>query len=147
MAKSYVLGDDYKLYYSTSGDYASPVWVEVSAADSISVDWSPADITIPERGISTGHLQGKGDPTISFTMMEDTGDTSVEAIIAATLTDATKIHLAVCRGFIDGAGNKYYHMECAVFGSLTADQGGVASYDIEARRHANSEQGFLRATV
>ena len=146
MAKAYVLGDDYKLYYN-SGTYGSTAWAHVPAADSISVDWAPSDIAVPERGISTGHLHGKGDPTISFTLMEDTGDSSVEAIIAATLTDASVVHLAVSRGDLTDTGVKYYHMECAVFGSLTADQGGVASYDIEARRHANSDEGFLRGTT
>tara|TARA_B100001123_G_C15139083_1_gene958711 strand:+ start:248 stop:694 length:447 start_codon:yes stop_codon:yes gene_type:complete len=147
MAKTYQLGDDYKLYYRSSGTYASPTWSHVAAADSISVDFAPTDIAVNERGIETGHLQGKGDPSFSFSLMEDTGDTNVEALIDATLTDATLVHLAVSRGDIATSGVKYFHMECALFGGVTADQGGVASYDIEARRHANSDNGFTRATV
>jgi len=57
------------------------------------------------------------------------------------------IHLAVSRGDITTVGTKWFHMECALFGGVTADQGGVASYDIEARRHANSDNGFTRATT
>ncbi|MCP4228870.1 MAG: hypothetical protein GY771_01810, partial [bacterium] len=103
MAKDYQKGDDYKLYFNTA-TYATPTWAEIVAADDIAVEINKSDIEVPERGIDTGHLQGKGDGTLSFTLMEDTGDTNVESMIAAVLTDATMIHLAVSRGDITTTG-------------------------------------------
>ena len=154
MAKRYILGDEFRLYYNI-GSYASQNWKIINAADSISVDYSKADVPIAERGQPTGHLQGVADPSFSFTLLNDVESTYVQQLIDridSAIDPATSapylIHLAVANGDISTTGTKYYHMECILLGgALTADQGGVSSFDIEARRHANSDYGLVRATV
>tara|TARA_Y100001963_G_scaffold77259_1_gene107108 strand:+ start:132 stop:599 length:468 start_codon:yes stop_codon:yes gene_type:complete len=154
MAKRYILGDEFRLYYNI-GSYASQNWKIINAADSISVDYSKADVPIAERGQPTGHLQGVADPSFSFTLLNDVESTYVQQLIDridSAIDPETSapylIHLAVANGDITVAGTKLYHMECILLGgALTADQGAVSSFDIEARRHANSEYGLVRATV
>ena len=154
MAKRYILGDEFRLYYNI-GSYASQNWKIINAADSISVDYSKADVPIAERGQPTGHLQGVADPSFSFTLLNDVQSTYVQQLIDridSAIDPETSapylIHLAVANGDITVAGTKLYHMECILLGgALTADQGAVSSFDIEARRHANSEYGLVRATV
>jgi len=144
MDRDYKKGDIYNLYLN-SAPYLAPVWDIIVAADDISVDPQFTDIEVPERGVDLGHMHGKGDGLFSFTLLEDAGNTEVEILIAALLDDTTLMHLAICRGDILVDAQSYWHAECALFGSLSANQGEVASYDIEAKRHINSDYGFLRA--
>ena len=140
MAKSYNLGDDYKLYYDTVASWANPTYAEIKACGDLAVDPGISDVEIPERGISTGHLQGKGDPSITFTLYEDTGDANVTALIAAIHSGA-KVHLAVARG----TGTNGWHMECCLVGApFSATRGEPAGYEVEAKRHANSDYDFTR---
>ena len=125
----------------------TPVWEEIKAVDDLAVDPQVADIAVNDREADTGHLHGKTDSLFSFTLLEDIGDTNVETMIAALIDDSAMIHLALSRGVIATSGVKYWHAECVLFGGLTASQGDAASYDVEARRHANSDNGFVRATA
>lgn len=146
MAKSYKRGDDYRLYLNT-GTQGSPTWTRITAVSDIAVDFAPSDIVVPEQGISDGHLQGYGDPAITFTLFEDTGDSNVGTIItnmyAGTLTE-----IAVSNGDITTSGTKYYRLESVLIGvPLNAARGEPASWDVEAKRHANSVADFTRTTV
>ncbi len=146
MAKDYVKGADYKLYLNT-GSYGSPTWTLINAVGDIDVSSNPADVEVPERGMDTGHLQGEDDPAITFTLFEDKGDTNVETIIAALYSGASK-ELAVARGVIGTTGTKYWRMECCLMGvKVAAARGDVASYDVEAKRHANSDYAMSRNTA
>ena len=154
MAKRYILGDEFRLYYNIA-TYSSANWKIINAADSISVDYGKTDVTVAERGPPTGHLQGVADPVISFTLLNDVESTyaqqlidRIDSAIDPTTLAPYLIHMAVSNGDITVTGTKYYHMECILLGgALTADQGGVSSFDIEARRHANSDYGLVRATI
>ena len=147
MAKDYKRGDDYKLYLDTADSWSTPTWAEIKAASELSVDRVPSDVEVPERGSDTGHMQGYADPVISFTLLEDVGDTNVETIIAA-IHSGDMVHLAVSRGDIATATNKYWHMEAVLLGApLSAGRGEPASYDVEAKRHANSDNTLTRETV
>lgn len=147
MAKSYSKGLEYRLYLNT-GTYALPTWVEVPQASEIGVNPNKADVEVPERGADTGHLHGKGNGMFSLTLMEDKGSTSVDTLVAALMDDSTPVHLAVSRGDLAVSGTVYYHAECCLLsGELSTDQDGVSAYDIEAYRHANSDNGFLKATA
>jgi len=145
MAKSYIKGASYKLYLNT-GTYASPTWAEIKAVGDISVDKAPDDVEVPERGMDTGHLHGESNPTFSFTLFEDSGDTNVETLIAAIYSGAMK-ELAVANGAIATTGTKYLRMESVLMGSLSAARADVASYEITAMRHANSDYAMTRTTV
>jgi hypothetical protein len=145
MAKDYKKGADYRLYLNT-GSYASPTWAEIKACGDVVADPNPDDITIPERGQDMGHLQGEFDPSFTFTLFEDVGDANVESLIAAIFSGAM-VHLAVSRGLIATAGTKYLHMESLLRGGVTANRGDAASYDVTANRHANSDNGLVRATA
>jgi hypothetical protein len=147
MAKDYTKGDDYLFYLDTAADWDTPTWALIKAVGDLSVDRVPSDVEIPERGMDTGHLQGHGDPVISFTLFEDKGDTNVEALIAA-IHDGTMKHIAVSRGPIATAANKYWHMESVLLGApVSAGRGEPSSYEVEAKRHANSDNTLTRATV
>ena len=151
MAKDYKKGDDYKLYLDTANSWDTPTWVEIKAASELTLDRVPADVEVPERGEDTGHLHGKADPVISFTLLEDAGDANVETLIAAIHNDdnsTNMVHLAVSRGDIATATTKYWHMEAVLLGApLSAGRGEPASYDVEAKRHANSDHTLTRETV
>lgn len=145
MAKSYVKGASYKLYLNT-GSYGSPTWAEIKAAGDITVDRAPDDVEVPERGMDTGHLQGEANPTISFTLMEDTGDANVETLIAAIYSGAMK-EIAVANGPIATVGTKWLRMESVLMGALSAARSDVSSYEVTAMRHANSDYAMTRNTT
>lgn len=145
MAKDYTKGDKYRLYLNT-GTYASPTWAQIAAYADPTVDPAKGDVEVPEQNQDTGHLHGVGDPVISITLLEDEGDTNVETLIAASVSgDLT--HIAISRGDITTTGTKYWHLEACIFAPLSASRGDAASYDLEAKRHANSDVSLVRATA
>jgi hypothetical protein len=146
MAKDYVKGADYRLYYRSAGNYASPTWSEIKACGDVAAAPQPDDVEVPERGSATGHLHGEQNPQFTFTLFEDKGDSNVEALVAACYSGAS-VHLAVSRGLINTNGVKYLHMECALFADLSANRPDPSSYAVTAMRHANSDNGLVRATV
>ncbi len=143
MAKDYKRGADYILYLNTASQ-ATPTWAIIAAASEIDLATNPDDIEVRERGMDMGHLQGEDDPAITFTLLEDEGDANVETIIAALFSGALT-EIAVSRGLIAGAGVKWWRLESCLRGvSLGAARGDPAAYDVEARRHANSDFALLR---
>lgn len=146
MAKDYIKGASYLLYLNT-GSYGTPTWTQIKAVGDIDLASNPDDVEVPERGMDMGHLQGEDDPSISFTLFEDAGDTNVETLIAALYSGASK-EIAVSRGAIATTGNKYWRLEACLMGvTLSAARGDVAQYDVEARRHANSDYAMTRNTA
>lgn len=146
MAKDYTKGADYKLYMSTSSNYASPTWAEIKACGDVAAAPQPDDVEIPERGSDTGHLHGEKNPQFTFTLFEDKGDNNVETLVAAIYSGVSK-HLAVSRGAINTNGTKYLHMESVLFADLSANRPDPSQYAVTAMRHANSDNNMLRATV
>jgi hypothetical protein len=147
MPKDFVKGADYKLYLDTAGNWASPTWVEISAVGDITVDPQKADVSIPERGLETGHLHGHGDPVFGFTLYEDVGNANIETLIAAIHSGAM-VHLAVSRRNIATGGSKYHHLEAVLYGSpLAAGRDDPSSWEVQAMRHANSDNELTRATT
>lgn len=146
MPKNYLKGDDFKLYLNT-GTYATPVWTLLKCFKDLAYDPAKADIVVEEHGASDGHLQGYGDPTFSFTLFDDAGDTNAQALVTAAEAGTLK-ELAVANGAIATSGTKYWRLECCLTSSaLSANKGEAASYSIEARRHANSDNDISRTTV
>lgn len=146
MAKDYKRGADYLLYLNT-GTQVSPTWAQIKAVGDIDVNSNPDDVTVPERGMDTGHLQGEDDPEITFTLYEDAGDSNVETLIAASYSGVMK-EIAVSRGPIATTGNKFWRLEACLMGSpITAGRGDAASLAITARRHANSDYPMSRNTA
>lgn len=143
MAKDYTQGDDYDLWYGTlAAPVAQQVWRRVPSVGDLAVDPGIADVEIPERGSTTGHLQGSSDPSITFTLLEDAGSADVTALIAA-IHAGTMVHLAVARGLT----KPYWHMECVLTGApFSASRGEPAGYEVEAKRHAKSDYGLRRGT-
>lgn len=145
MAKNYIKGSEYLLYYN-SGSYVSPSWNIIKACGDVAVDAAPDDIEVPERGIGMGHLQGEFNPTFTFTLFEDTGDTNVVAMIAAIYSGA-QVELAVANGPIATSGTKWFRMESVLMAPMSANRGDPASFDVTAYRHANSDYDMTRNTT
>lgn len=146
MAKDYKRGADYNLSLNT-GTYASPTWVQIKAVTDIDLTSNPEDIEVPERGMDMGHLQGEDDPEITFALLEDVGDANVTTLIAALYSGALK-EISVSRGLMSGSAVKYWRLESCLMGiKLTAARGDPASYDVSARRHANSDYPMSTATT
>ena len=146
MAKTYLRGDDYKLYLNT-GSYGSPTWALIKAMANPGFDPQKKDIVIPENGISDGHLQGYGDPLISATIFEDTGDANVTALVVAAEAGTLK-EVALANGPIATAGTKFWRLESCILSSpLSAAKGEPASFAMEFRRHANSDNDIVRSTA
>lgn len=138
MAKDYLKGEDYSLYIDTSSTWGGATWVKLKAIGDLSVDLAPGDVEVPERGLPTGHLHGDGDAVISFTLFEDTGDSNVDEIIDS-IYDGTAVHLAVATA----EGEPYWHMECCLTGGpMSANRGELVAWEIEAKRHGDSANGF-----
>jgi len=148
MAKDYNKGEDYQFYLDTANTWATPTYVLINAIDDLTVDPGPSDVEVPARGISTGHLQGKHDPTISFTLLDDVGDANVETLVAAIMSGAST-HIMVSDGIITETGtHRIWHMEAVLTsGGLEVGQGDPASYSVEAKRHANSDFELTRDTI
>ena len=146
MAKDYIKGSAYRLYLNT-GTYGSPTWVEIKACGNIGVASNPDDVSVPERGNDMGHLQGEDDPSITFDLFEDAGDSNVETLIAALYSGAMK-EIAVARGAIATSGTKYWRLEAVLMGvDLSADRPDPSTYNVQAFRHANSDYPMSRNTV
>jgi hypothetical protein len=145
MAKDYQKGAGYRLNINT-GSYASPVWSAIKGVGDIGVNPNPDDVAVPERGGNTGHMHGEQDPEITFTLYEDTGDTNAETLIAA-LHSGDMVHVAISRGLMATNGTKYQHMESCLFADLSANRPDPSSYQVTARKHANSDNNFARATI
>lgn len=146
MAKSFKRGDDYKFYINT-GSVGSPTWVLITAVSGIAVDPAPSDIVVPESGFSDGHMQGYGDPAITATLYEDTGDTNIATLLTA-MHAGTLQEIAVANGPIATAGTKFYRLEACCTGlPLSADRGEASSYDCEFKRHANATTDLTRNTA
>lgn len=143
---SHIKGNDYKLYYRSGGNYASPTWSEITAVDDLGYDPGPSDVTIPVRGGNTGHLHGANDPSVSFTLYEDSADANVTALVSA-VHDGTSVHLAVANGLINTNGTKYFHGECALFATHAGNRTEGSMFSVEARRHGDSDNDFAFATV
>jgi hypothetical protein len=147
MAKKYKKGDDYLIYLDTADSFGTPTWALIKAATDPKFDPAKADVVVPEAGSSDGHLQGFGDPLISFTLLEDAGDANVTAILDAA-EDGTMKHIAVANGPIATTGTVYRHMEvCITAAPLSAGRGEPASWAVEVRRHANSDNDITKTTV
>ncbi len=146
MAKDYLKGDDFKLYLNTGTD-AVPVWTLLKCQKDLAFDPAKADIVIEEAGISDGHLQGYGDPAFTFTLFDDKGDTNAQTLITAAEAGTLK-ELAIANGVIATTGTKYWRLECCVISSPGSfNKGEAASYSIEAKRHANSDNDIVRSTA
>lgn len=145
MAKSYIKGASYLLYYNTA-TYASPAWSIIKACGDVQADFDADDVEVPERGIGTGHLKGENNPHFDFTLFEDTGDANVVTLIAA-IYSGVQVELAVTNGPIATTGTKILRMESKLSGALSAARGDVAQYDVVAYRHANSDYDMARSTA
>jgi hypothetical protein len=146
MAKDHSKADEWCLWLDTADNWASPTWAQIKAFVDPNIDPEKADIEITPQNEETGHLQGPGNPMFGFTIQDDKGDANVQTILDA-LESGEMVHLAISRGNIATAGVMYFHMECVLFGARAASRGSVASSDIEARRHANSDHPLTKATV
>lgn len=147
MAKDYKKGAKYRLYFRSGGTYGSPTWAWIKAAVEVSCDCNFDDVVVPESGSDTGHLKGEKDPTFTFTLYEDAGDTNVETLIAAIYDQDTMVHLAVSRGDIATSQTKWVDMECLLRAPLGANRADASSYDVTAYRHANSDNNLRRNTT
>lgn len=145
MAKLYQKGDCYKLYLNEGASYEAPSWTEIYQASNLGIDIGKSDVDIMPFGRDTGHWHGYGDFTFTFVLMEDAASTAVEKLIAGLFDDTTMLHLAIARNDLSLPSITYWHCECVLFGGLTANQGSVASYDVEARRHGESASDLERA--
>lgn len=145
MAKDFKKGDDYLAYINT-GSQGTPTWELVPAIVNINIDPQPSDIVIQEAALSDGHMNGLGDPQITFTMQNDKGDANVADIIAA-LTSGALTELAFADGPIATVGTIYYRLESCLRGGLSAQRGEAASYDVTANRHVNSVADLTRVVA
>lgn len=146
MAKDYVRGDDYWIYLNT-GTYASKTWVHVKNVADPTFNPEKSDILVPEAGMSDGHLQGYGNPLIGFTMFEDRTNTNAEAILAAAEAGTLK-EFAIANGPIATSGTTFRNFEANITSSeLSAGRGEPASWSIELRRHANSDNDIVKTKV
>jgi hypothetical protein len=140
-------GSKYRVYLSTSGNYASPTWAHIKCVPgTVVLNPNPTDIAVEGREDDVGHLHGDKDPSFAFTLNMDDADSNVETILAAMHSGAM-LHLAIAAGNIATNGTKYQHMQCVLFGPENADRASVAQLEITANRHANSEFNLARATV
>ena len=146
MAKDFKRGDDYRLYLNT-GSWASPTYVWLKSAVDLAVDEAPTDIAVEETGMSTGHLQGYGDPSITCTLNENRGDTNVATLLTAMRAGTMK-EIALCNGPIATAGTNIYRLEAIATGfPLSASKGSVASWGVDFKRHANSDNDLTHSVA
>lgn len=146
MAKDYKRGIDFRLYLG-SGTWGSESWDHIAAAQDIDVADNPDDIAIAVRGLEMGHLRGLGDPSITFTLAYDKGDTNVLTMVAAMGSGAMTT-IAVADGDIVTAGTTYWKMQAVLMGKqINAPTSGPATFEVSAFRHVNSDNALTEVTV
>ncbi|MGD9632653.1 MAG: hypothetical protein AB7I57_18325 [Pirellulales bacterium] len=145
MAKNKIKGASWKLYLNT-GTRVSPTWVEIKDCGDVNADNQPDDVTVPERGMGTGHLNGENDPLITFDLFLDTGDSNIETMVAAIYSGAM-VEIAVCPGPIATAGLKALRLESLLRAPVNANRSDVTTYNVSAFRHANSDFDLTRFTT
>lgn len=117
------LGEDFRLYVDTANNWASPVWVEVKCADTLSADNGVITAEFKCRGESqVGHRRSTmRDPKLTLSLFVKPGDAAFDFIRAAsrnTTNDGGEIlHLAVVDGAIAAAGNEIRENDFVVLSS------------------------------
>lgn len=142
MPRDIAKGASYRLNLNT-GSFASEVWAAVPSVGDLGVNPNPEDVVVPDRSTDTGHMHGNLDPEFTFTLYEDMLNANVETLIAA-LHSGAMTHLAVSRGSMAVDAVKFVHMESCLFADLSANRPDPSSYNVTARKHANSDNAFAR---
>lgn len=109
------LGMEAKLYRNT-GDFATPVWVELSNVKdlTLSLEKGEADVTTRANGGWRALAGTLKDGSIEFEMVWDTQDTGFTAIKDAWFND-TPIEFAVMDGDITASGSQGLRATMEVF--------------------------------
>jgi len=100
------LGMNCKLYYNT-GDYTTPVWVEITNAKDVTLNLEASEADVTTRGnagwrATTAALR---DGSVDFEMIWDTADTAFAAIQAAYFANSA-VEVAVMDGDITTVGSE-----------------------------------------
>lgn len=128
-----ILGDDFNLFYDTSGNFTSPTWVVQASIGDLSLDTAKEQVEIPLRIAYKVYKTGRGDWTLSFTMNYDKANTFHMAVLAA-IRAGSRIHLA----FVDGSaisGNNYYHAWWVLTGPINAALDSPGTVEVEGKIH------------
>ncbi len=109
------LGMQAKLYRNT-GDYATPVWVELTNAKDVTLNLEKGEADVTTRGNNGWKATAATlkDMSVEFQMVYDTEDSSYSALEQAFFQDEI-VEVAVADGVIATEGTKYIR---AVDGSI-----------------------------
>jgi len=109
------LGMDCKLYYNSSGDWASPVWVEIGNAKDVTLnlETGEADVTTRGNGGWRATIATLKEGSVEFEMIWDSEDTSFAAFRSAFFNN-TSVEVAAMDGDITESGSSGLHAACSV---------------------------------
>lgn len=109
------LGMQAKLYRNT-GDYATPVWVELTNAKDVTLNLEKGEADVTTRGNNGWKATAATlkDMSVEFQMVYDTEDSSYSALEQAFFQDEI-VEVAVADGVIATEGTKYIRASMEVF--------------------------------
>lgn len=128
-----LLGDEFKLFYDSAGNFSTPTWVEQVDVSDIGWDTANEKVEIPRRVGFKTYKKGRSDLSFTFKMNIDPSNTFHKAMIAAIIA-GTKVHLAIAPGLIAVGG--YWHGFFLLNGPVDAALDSPATVDIEGSVHA-----------
>lgn len=129
-----LLGEDFKLYYDSAGDWDTPDWEEQTSVGDLSFDPQNEQVEIPKRKAFKFYKKGRGDWSLGFTMNYDK-DNQFHVAIAGAIESGDPVHLAFADGDIDDPGTVYYHAWFLVGGPHDASLDTNANIEVEAKIH------------
>jgi hypothetical protein len=128
-----LLGDDFRLFWDSNDDFASPTWVEEVSIGDLGFDPQNEQVEIPIRIPVKVYKKGRGDWTLSFTMNYDKSNTFHMAVRDA-ITTGDPIHLAIADGDSMLTAD-YWHAWWMLSGSLDAALDSNATIEVEGKVH------------
>lgn len=134
-----LLGDDFRIYWDTVGDFDTPTWEEELSMGDIGFDTGNEQVEIPLRIAFKTYKKGRADWTLTFTMNFDPTSTFHMAVRDA-ITTGDKIHMAITYG--DIATTDYWHAWWFVSGPIGASLDSPATIEVEGKIHHDTGAAF-----
>lgn len=126
-----LLGDDYRVFWDTGANFASPTWVEQKYMADIALADSKEQVEIPVRLAWKFYKAGRQDTELTFTLPFNPAD-NFHVDVRDKTRNGSKIHLAICEGSNINAAD-YLHAWWIVTGDWDMSLDSPATFEVSAR--------------
>ena len=128
-----LLGDDFRIFWDSADDYASPDWHEQVSLGDVGFDPGNEQVEIPIRIPFKVYKKGRADWSLTFTMNYDR-ENEFHMAVRDAITTGDPIHLALCDSD-DIDATDYWHAWWFVSGPIGASLDSGATIEVEGKIH------------